>query len=142
MVWAGVLAGMTPQYLRAEEPPPSKLNVTVKLLDAQGTIRPLQPLAVEKARVFVFLTGECPISKSYVPTLNRLADEWNREPGKIACYGVWANATTPAAKIAAFCKEYAIKFPVLVDRQGQLAGALAPTHVPEAFVVDDQGRVA
>ncbi|HVW03330.1 MAG TPA: redoxin domain-containing protein [Planctomycetaceae bacterium] len=142
-VCVSVLAGMTPQHARGEESEqPAKLNVTMKLLDAQGVIRPLQLLAVEKARVFVFLTGECPISKAYIPTLNRLAEQWNQEPGTIACFGVWADATTPAAKIAAFSKEYDLKFPVLVDRQGELADALGPTHVPEAFVVDEQGKVA
>ncbi len=118
------------------------IEQSVRRLDSSGTIHSLQPMAREDARVFVFLTGECPIAKSYLPVLNRLSSEWtSREPARVTLHAVWADPTTAPAKVSVFVKEHEILFPVLLDRDGELARRFKPTHVPEAFVLDSEGRL-
>ncbi len=118
------------------------VDQTIILLDVAGNIHSLQPQVREAARVFVFLTGECPISTSYIPLLNRLRSGWDRESGQVMLYAIWADATLTPADVAKSAKEYEFRFPVLVDRDGELARRFKPTHVPEAFVLDSEGRVA
>jgi hypothetical protein len=47
-----------------------------------------------------------------------------------------------AADVAKFIKEFEIAFPVLLDRDRELARAFQPTHVPETFVLNADGRLA
>ena len=105
-------------------------------------IHALQPKSAEAARVFVFFTGECPISKTYMPTLNRLAEKWKGSADQVALCGVWADATTRPADVAKFCKDFELAFPVLLDRDGELGRRFKPAQVPEAFVLDSDGHVA
>lgn len=117
------------------------LDQTMFLLDAEGKIHSLQPQARESASVFVFLTGECPISTGYVPLLNRLWSHWNQDNGQVMLNAVWADTTTSPVDVAKFTKEYQLRFPVLIDRDGELARRFKPTHVPEAFVLNTDGQV-
>ena len=126
---------------RSDEAKSQPLEKCVKALDAGGGIHSLQPKTSEAARVFVFFTGECPIAKSYMPTLNRLVDAWQQAPSKTSLYGVWADATSKPMELAKFAKDFDLHFPVLLDRDGDLARRFKPTHVPEAFVVDADGGV-
>ncbi len=136
---------------RADESPSQPLERSVTVLDSSGGIHALQPKSSEAARVFVFFTGDCPIAQSYMPTLNRFALGWNAPPsktatelattGKVTLTAIWADATTRPADVAKFCKDYDLKFPVMLDRDGELGRRFRPTHVPEAFVLDSEGRV-
>jgi hypothetical protein len=127
---------------RADDAPLQPLERSVTVLDAAGGIHALQPKSSEAARVFVFISGECPISKSYMPALNRLVDNWKQTPGKATLRAIWADATTRPADVAKFSKDYELRFPVLLDRDGGLSRRFKPTHVPEAFVLDADGRMA
>jgi hypothetical protein len=120
----------------------SPLEQTINIVDSAGTIHSLQPQVREAARVFVFLTGECPISASYVPQLNRLNTAWNNQSRDVTLQAIWADSMTTPADVARFAKEYNVNFPILLDRDGELARRFKPTHVPEAFVLDARGRVA
>lgn len=92
-----------------------------------------------KALALVFMTTECPISREYVPELNRLAGSLADKPVKFL--GVISEPGLSRAKAVAFQKEFKIEFPVLFDASGELAAVLAPTHVPEAFVLDTDAKV-
>jgi mono/diheme cytochrome c family protein len=132
----------SPAMAWADPPAARPISVGMKLLDATGGVHHLAPNADEAARVFVFLTGECPISASFVPTLNRFAHEWQRDSAKVAIYGVWADRAARPSAIKAFAQEFGVKFPLLIDEGGELCRAFGPTHVPEAFVLGGDGRVA
>jgi hypothetical protein len=138
-LWSGVATA-------ADHEISGPIEQTISVLDSAGQIHLLQPQASEPARVFVFLTGECPISTSYVPLLNRLHSGWSgkgrSDKGEIRLQAIWADPTTTPTDVARFAKEYEISFPILLDRDGELARRFKPTHVPEAFVLDAQGRVA
>ncbi len=119
------------------------IQQTINLLDSAGNIHALQPEAREIARVFVFLSGECPISKSYLPLLGGLNDEWTAgDSHQVALYGVWADCTTKPERIARFVHEHQVRFPILLDRDCELARRLKPVHVPEVVVLNAEGHVA
>jgi hypothetical protein len=127
----------------ADDAPVRPLEQSFKLLDASGQIHALEPEVREGVRVFVFLTGKCPVCEAYIPELNRLAEVWSREVSSpVVLRGVWADATATPAQIARFVKDQGITFPILVDREGELARRLHPAHVPEGFVLDVTGRIA
>jgi thiol-disulfide isomerase/thioredoxin len=92
-----------------------------------------------RAVAVVFLATDCPVSREYVPTLNRLAASLSDKPMKF--YGVISDDTITRAQAVKFQKDFDIKFPVLFDASGEISDVLAPTHVPEAFVLDAAASV-
>ena len=109
------------------------------LVDTEGRVHQLGGKPGIKAVVLVFLGPECPISQRYVPELNRI---WaQRQTNAVEFYGVVAGKKVARTNVAAFAKEYAIGFPVLVDDDLSLARWLRPTHMPEAFVLKADGDI-
>ncbi len=92
-----------------------------------------------RAVAVVFLATDCPVSREYVPTLNRLAAAQADQPVKF--YGVISDESITRADAIKFQKDFDIKFPVLFDASGEIADVLGPTHVPEAFVLDAGAKV-
>jgi mono/diheme cytochrome c family protein len=108
------------------------------MLDVHGQ---RQTLAAphEAARVFVFLSSDCPISRQYVPELNRLAK--TAEASHIRFFGVLSDASVSRADAAKFADEFQLAFPLLFDGSNELSTLFGPRHVPEAFLVDPSGSV-
>lgn len=101
---------------------------------------PVELKAPEKgASALVFYSSECPISNAISPTLNRLAGEF--PAGKVRFVGVCVDPDLSDADVAAHAKDFGLKFPVIRDRNGALAAKLGAKVTPEAFVVDDTGKV-
>lgn len=107
-------------------------------LDTAGVAHRLAMAPEQVGSVFVFLSPECPIACQYLPELNRLSAALPRE--RVAFYGVVSDRSSRGAA-SEFAKAYEAKFPILFDGSGELATLFAPTHVPEAFVVDAKGTV-
>ncbi len=57
-------------------------------------------------------------------------------------FGVISDRSVTRTAAAKHVAEFKFEFPVLFDASGELAEALRPTHTPEAFVVDLDGRLA
>lgn len=111
------------------------------LVDLEGQTRDLRQNDRRSVRAFVFVSTECPIANSYVPTLNRLFEATGAGEGKVEFFGVLSDRSVTRSEAKKHFDEYQAKFPVLFDASGQLREALAPTHVPEAFVVDADGKL-
>jgi len=112
------------------------------LLDLSGRIVPLEQNDRRLVRVFVFLSTECPVSRSYMPELNRLANGWARADSRVELFGVWNDATVGRVVAAKqFEDEFKVAFPVLHDSASLLARVFQPTRIPEAFVLDADGRL-
>src|SRR5690606_13099472 len=77
----------------AETTSQQPLAENITLLDATGEIHPLAAASAKKARVFVFVTGECPISRGYFPLLGRLDKQWNTPDSEVSLRAVWADVT-------------------------------------------------
>ena len=131
------------QFTSADVPAgPKKVEtpaVAFSLIDLGGTTHALGQNDAKRVRAFVFLSTECPVSNGYVPTLNALRTEF---ADRLDFFGVVADPAVTRTAAAKHFAEYKAAFPVLFDASGLLATALKPSHVPQAFVLDRDGRLA
>ncbi len=120
---------------------PVKVDVGhFKILDVHGQTHHLDANEFRSGTAFVFLSTECPISRQYVPELNRL-EKVAAAAGKIAFYGILSDSTVTRRQAVKFVDEFKIGFPVLFDASAELAGLFQPDHVPEAFLIDAAGAI-
>ncbi|AMV38890.1 redoxin domain-containing protein [Planctomyces sp. SH-PL62] len=91
------------------------------------------------ATVLVFYSTECPIANAVNPTLKTLHDAF--PPPRVKWIGVCVDPDASEAELAEHATEYDLKLAIAVDRSGRLARRLGATITPEAFVIDDAGRV-
>ncbi|QEH36457.1 hypothetical protein OJF2_50210 [Aquisphaera giovannonii] len=89
--------------------------------------------------VLLFYSPECPISNAYSPTLAALVDDYKSKPVKWA--GVCVDPEMGDKDILEHARDFGLKFPVLRDPRGSLARKVGATVTPEAFVIDDAGKV-
>lgn len=108
------------------------------LADPAGAIRPLSEFAGKSATVVVFLYDTCPMSMRAAPILEKL--QKNESANGAQVLGVFINGTTQA-DMEKFRGEFGLTFPLVVDTGGKLAAALDAHVVPEAFVLDRDGKV-
>ncbi len=129
---AFLILGLAPVVRAADS---AVQNVSVRSL--QGTSISLD---APKGGVLVILlySSECPISNAYSPTLIRLAKSWEGKPLKVV--GLSLNDDLSESDIAEHAKEFALPFPLGVDRRGRIARRLGAKVTPEVFVLDDQGK--
>lgn len=119
---------------------PQKIELgEMKMLDVHGQAHALGHHDGRPGTVFVFLSTECPISRQYVPELNRLAE--TARSSKLAFYGVLADRSVTQSAARKFADEFHIAFPVLFDGSQELAELLRPQYVPEARLIDAAGAV-
>lgn len=106
---------------------------TYRILDLGGQIQVIGENADTRAIALVFLSTECPISRKYVPELNRIALQ-SIGTGKVEFYGVLSDPSVSRRDAMEFAREFGVQFPILFDTTGELADLCGPTHVPECFV--------
>lgn len=125
----------------AASTPESATLINVTRQDHQGNVHQIAANSRKVVRVFVFMTGECPVSQTYFPVLNDLYREWGKNKKDVQLLGIWADVTQAPQEVAGMVKEFSLEFPVLLDRDASLGKALKPTTVPEVFVFDQHGEV-
>jgi Redoxin/Copper type II ascorbate-dependent monooxygenase, C-terminal domain len=103
-----------------------------------GRAIPLVP-STGGAIAVVFYSTECPISNEYSPILRAIAD--GQPSGRFSMVGVCVDPDLSADDVAKHAKEYGLKFPIALDRDGSIAGRFGAKVTPEAFVLDDTGTV-
>ena len=139
-VWAGLIATVLMGTVAASE---SETTPTIdvsdlRVLDVSGRIHALGESDGIDAIAMVFISTECPISRKYIPELNRLSAETGES---ILFYAVLSDASVERSDAASFIKEFKVAFPVLFDTSGDLAAQFQPTHVPEAFLIHPRGEL-
>lgn len=110
-----------------------------KPLDLAGKTVSLVENERRAGTAFVFISSECPISRQYMPELNRIAAATASD--MVPLYGVFSDRTVDRASAQKFAEEFKIDFPVIFDATGEMAEMLQPSHVPQAFVVNSQGGI-
>jgi peroxiredoxin len=101
-----------------------------------GQNRSLADYRDHKAVVLVFLGTQCPIANSYAEPLSQLAAKYDAKG--VRFLGVNANPEEDLAAVRQHAQEYRLSFPVLKDEKQALAGQLAASVTPEAFVLDGE----
>ncbi|MCZ2341760.1 MAG: redoxin domain-containing protein [Bacteroidales bacterium] len=133
------MTAISAQILAAEKPllPTDKLNKPITELRLTGAkAADSWTLTAQRdapALAIVFLSFECPVSNSYIATLNDLARTYGERGLRLI--GVVPGETDPAA-ITQWAKEFKLAFPLYADPELQAAQALKATTTPEAFVLD------
>ncbi len=122
-----------------EKTAPASMPSSLAAIDLRGEVCHITQRDDKKIAVLVFLTTECPLCRQYVPELNRIAAAVPDD--RIAFFGVISDRSTTRTEARKFCDEFDIDFPVVFDSSGEIAAALEPTHVPEAFVIRPDGEV-
>lgn len=108
-------------------------------LDLEGKTHRIGNGEGYQAVALVFMSHECPISRQYIPELNRLAGALADKPVKFV--GVVSERGLSRAAAVKFQQDFKVTFPILFDASGEIAAALRPTHVPEAFVLNTDSQV-
>jgi peroxiredoxin len=111
----------------------------LKFRDVTGKAYALSDLRDWKAVVFVFLSTQCPVSKSYGPRLQELAKDY--APRGVAIFGVNSNWEESLTAVAQEAKAQSLPFPMIKDAGGALARRLGATVTPEAVLLDGAGRI-
>jgi peroxiredoxin len=109
------------------------------LADTDGVTHTPSEWAGKRAAVFLFVSTDCPLSNSYVPELNRLAQTY--APRGFAFYGVQGDATTSNDVVRRHVKDFGYAFPYLLDPEESLAAWIGATVTPEAAVLSARGEL-
>jgi len=90
-------------------------------------------------RVYLFLSLDCPISNYYLHELNQLHEEF--APEGVQLIGLVSGLVSTPEEIEQHQKEFAVRFPLLCDRNNELSRQWGATHTPQAIVVDEHNRL-
>ena len=115
--------------------------ITFSLMDLNGTIHSLEQNDNRRVRAFVFVSTECPVSNGYIKTMNELHTKIAKSWKAAEFFAVVSDHTVTRAQAAKHFGEFKANFPVLFDSSGLLAEVLRPSHIPEAFVLDRDGKL-
>lgn len=135
---AGLLVvGGSSEAARADEAKPvtDKLGKAIENVTfaAEGKTVALKDMQGKKATVVLFLSFDCPVSKSYSTTLAELHSAYSSKG--VAFVGVVPSEEKPGI-IAKTATEFKIPFPVVTDPKLAAADAFKASTTPEAFVLD------
>lgn len=89
--------------------------------------------------VLVFYSTECPIANAASPALNKLCEDFPAP--RVKWFQVCVDPDASLADLATHAREFGLKGTIAVDPRGRLARRIGATVTPEAFVVDDRGRL-
>ena len=95
--------------------------------------------AAAKARVFVFVTTDCPIANRYAPELQRMSQEF-AESG-VEMFLVYPNASDTREKIEQHLVEYSHTATALCDTNHALVRQTEATVTPQAAVFDANNKL-
>lgn len=115
----------------------SDLGTSLALRTPDGRL--VKPLSNEnrKAKVFVFLMHDCPVTNASAPELARVAAEF--EPKGVQFFGVYTSETV--TEVTAHRRDYGLSFEALLDPELQLARVVGATRAPEVAIVSPDGTV-
>lgn len=104
-----------------------------KVVDLRGKIHTLGAGRPAKSSVVVFLGIDCPISRRSIVSMNRASQVARR--AELTFIGVISDASISRKEVVDFERDFKVEFPLVIDSIGDLALALRPSHVPEAFLL-------
>lgn len=151
LFFSGAVALAQSTFLEERDRYPEKVSALLKALPKPHPSE--VHIAAPAYYVVWFMGTQCPLVARYHSTMVELQAKWIPSTGA-QFVGVFSNRTESAEKIQRFGQKFATPFPLVWDREGQLAAALRADRTPEVFVldkrfkilyrgaIDDQNRVA
>jgi len=109
------------------------------LRDADGAAHTQLEWAQSRAVVLYFVTTDCPLSNAYAPEMDRIEEAYT--PRGVRFYAVQGDTTVPDDQVRQHARDYAYRFPVLLDPQQLLTHHTGATVTPEAVVLSPEGAV-
>ena len=95
-------------------------------------------LSGKPLQLFIFLSPECPLSKNYTVTLNKLFQQYNKE---VEFYGCISGKGFSTAEIGSFINTYKIAFPLFVDETKKFTNYITATVTPEVILLNNKGQI-
>lgn len=127
-----------------EEPrkgPPAKIAVDsaapdFRLKDLKGQDVSLGSLK-DRPVLLVFGTTWCPYCREEIPHIKEIYRQGREK--KLEVLNIYINE--PEAKVAAFAAKHELPYPVLLDKDGQVAERYQVRGVPTLVLLDRQGKI-
>ncbi len=107
--------------------------------DIQGHRYDFQALSANRATVFLFISGQCPISNVYTPRFHTLAEKYDKQGVRL--FAVYSDRQESLADVLKHSKDRKLTFPAIRDAGAALADQLGAKSTPEAILVDAKGGV-
>lgn len=92
-----------------------------------------------KFAAVIFITTDCPIANAYAPEFNRLDAHAKKVGGKLTLIHVDTDLQIRKAK--KHRKDYALKSPIVIDRDHAIVEKLKAEVTPEAVVLTPEGKI-
>jgi hypothetical protein len=110
----------------------------LELSDIHGRKHAPLVLNGKKAAVVIFISRDCPIANAFVPEINRLAAEYDKD---FAFWLVQGDPDISAADAKKHAEFFNIKPTILLDPEQRLAKLTNARNTPEAVVLGDKGAI-
>jgi len=117
----------------------SAVSQTINLRDVDGVEHRQTEWESKRAVVIFFTTTECPLSNGYIPEMNRLQKEYAAR--NVAFYAVEVDTTIADRDVRNHAKDFAIAYPVLIDKQQTLVRLTGAAATPEVAVLSNKGAL-
>jgi len=109
------------------------------LHDTEGALHQPDEWVHAGAVVIFFVTTDCPLSNGYAPEMNRIEETYG--PRGVRFYAVQGDTTIPDREVRQHARDFAYRFPVLLDPRQVLSRHTGATITPEAAVLSAGGSV-
>ena len=109
----------------------------ISFRDVSGRSYSSSEIRGRSALVLVFLSTQCPVSKSYVSRLQALEKEYAGRG--VLIVGVNSNYEESRSAVLRQARERGFSFPMVKDASAELARRLGATVTPEAILIDRSG---
>ncbi|HLY20120.1 MAG TPA: redoxin family protein [Bryobacteraceae bacterium] len=109
------------------------------LRDVDGSAHSAGEWAQARAVVLFFVTTDCPLCNGYAPEMNRIDEAYTARG--VRFYAVQGDTTIADDEVRRHARDFAYRFPVLLDPQQILARHSGASVTPEAVVLGNDGAV-
>ena len=121
--------------LHAQQTPLNELN-GVEILQEKVIQVNLREASID-ATALVFLSARCPCSNSHEATLEKLSKQFP----SVRFVGIHSNADEPLKEAQGHFKSSPIHFPVIQDKNSEIAQLFGALKTPHVFVVSKSAKI-
>jgi len=107
--------------------------------DTAGRVHSAQEWRKSKAVVVFFVMTDCPLSTGYVPEMNRIRADYEKQG--VAVFAAHSDPSVADAAVRKHADEFGYTFPVLLDAKLAMARIAGATIVPQVAVLSPAGDV-